>query len=149
MLLAFTALASTSIALTTELAFACAGRKAWIMRPGPLALAARQLYRWLDRSIPLLSCVAAAASLAFAASVGVTTRAGCMGLAGVLALGAHLALYAQVARRFRADAECLGVSRVPPIELAKLQSRWEIAMTTRASLLAAALVCVVASVILG
>ena len=149
MLLAFTALASTSIALTTELAFACAGRKAWLMRPGPVALAARRVYRWLDRGVPLLSSVAAVASLAFVASVGVTTRAGCMGLAGVLTFGAHLALYAQVSRRFRADAECLGVSRVPASELARLQSRWEIAMTTRASLLAAAFVCVVASVILG
>jgi hypothetical protein len=149
LLLAFTALASTSIALTTELAFACAGRKAWILRPGPFALAARKLYRWLDRSIPLLSCVAAAASLAFAVSVGVTTRAGCMAVAGVVTFGAHLALYAQVARRFRADTECLGVSRVPPSELAQLQSRWEIAMATRASLLAAAFVCVVTSVILG
>jgi len=149
LLLAFTALASTSIALTTELAFACAGRKAWLMRPGPVALAARRLYRWLDRGIPLLSGIAAVASFAFAASVGLATRAGCMGVAGVVTFGAHLALYAQVARRFRAAAERLGVSRVPSSELAQLQSRWDIVMTTRASLLAAALVCVVASVILG
>jgi len=149
LLLAFTALASTSIALGTELAFACTSRKAWLMRPGPLGLVARRAYRCLDRRIPWISGVAAAASLVVALSAGVTTRAGCIGLAAVLALGAHLAFYAQVARRFRADAECIEVSTVPPGELAGLRERWDIAMTTRASLLAAAFVCVVASIILG
>jgi hypothetical protein len=149
LLLAFIALASTSIALTTELAFAFAGRKAWLMRPGALGLAARRLYLQLERSIPLFSGIAAGASLVLALLAGLTTRAGCIGLSGVVVLGAHLALYIQVARRLRADAECVELSRTSPGELSAGKELWEVAMSTRASLLAAALVCVIAQVILG
>jgi hypothetical protein len=149
LLLAFAALASTSIALTTELAFACAGRKGLLLRAGTVGLAARRLYRAFDRCIPVLSGVAAATSLGLALAAGVTTRGGTMGIAAALALGAHMALYAQVARRFRAETGCMELAKIPVHELAALQARWDVAMTTRASLLAAAFVCVVASVILG
>jgi hypothetical protein len=149
LLLAFTALASTTIALGTELSFACARRKGLLLRSGPLGLAVRRVQRGLDRCIPLLSGVAVAASLGLALSAGVMTRGGNMGLAAALALGAHLWLYANVAQSFHDEAGCLKLAQVPPKELAALQARWEVAMHTRASLLVAAFVCVVASVILG
>jgi hypothetical protein len=148
-LLAFTALASTSVALATELLFPCAGRKAWLMRPSAMGLAARRAYRVLDRGIPALSGVAATASFGLAVAAGLATRAGLIGLAGVLALGLHFALYAEVAPRFRAEASCLELSKIPPHQLAALQARWEIATTTRASLLAAAFVCLVTQLILA
>jgi hypothetical protein len=149
LLLAFTALASTSIALTTELAFSCAGRKALLLRAGPLGLAVRRVYRGLDRAIPYLLGVAGAASLGLALGAGLTSRGGCLGLGATLALVAHYALYVKTGRRFRDDTACLELSKIPPKELAAVQARWEVAMHTRASLLAAALVCVVARVFVG
>jgi hypothetical protein len=149
LLLAFTALASTSIALTTELAFSCAGRKALLLRAGPLGLSMRRVYRLLDRALPLFSGVAGAASVGLALGAGLASSGGCLGLGAALALLAHYALYAKTGRRFRDDTACLELSKIPPKELAAVQARWEIAMHTRASLLAAAFVCVVASVFVG
>jgi Domain of unknown function (DUF1772) len=143
-LLGLAAALPTSIALATELSFSCAGRKGLLSRPGAIGLVVRQVYRLVEKQVPLLSSIALAASIGLALSAGLVSRAGCLALGASLALGANLALNSVVAVRFRNDSECLERA-----DLTALQSRWEVAMTTRACLHAAALVCVVASVVLS
>jgi hypothetical protein len=148
-LLGLAAASPTCIALATELSFLCAGRKGLFVRSGAIGLTLRRAYRVAERQIPWLSSVALAASLALALSGGLLTRAGCLALGGALTLGVHLKLYSQVARRFRDDSKCLDDASGAVADLARLQARWDVEMTTRASLHAAALVCIVASMVLG
>ncbi len=144
MFLALAALAPAALALTTDLAVACAGMKGLFYRPGPVGFVLRRAHRSVDSVLPLLTSVAGAAALVLSLSAGVTTRGGCLGLAAVLALAAHGFVYARVARTFRQEASCLDVARVNPEKVELLRARWEMAMTTRSSLLTAALVCIVA-----
>jgi hypothetical protein len=148
-LLGLAAALPTSVALATELSFSCAGRKGLLSRPGAIGLVVRQVYRLVEKQVPLLSSIALAASVGLALSAGLLSRAGCLALGASLALGANLALNSAVAGRFRNDSECLERTSASVADLTALQSRWEVAMTTRACLHAAALVCVVASVVLS
>jgi len=148
-LLGLAAALPTCVALATELVFACAGRKGLFLRQGALGLTVRQAHREVERHIPWLTGTAAVASLGLALSAGILTRPGCLALGAALALGAHLKLYSEVAKRFQDDTKCLERPSTSTVDLAAMQSRWEVEMTTRASLHAAALVCIVASVLLA
>jgi hypothetical protein len=148
-LLALAAALPTCVALATELLFACGGKRSVFLRPGGLGLAVRRAHRVIDRRIPWLTGAGALASLALALSVGVMTRSGCLALGATLALGAHLKLYAQVSKKFFDDTRCLERLSASSADLAAAQTRWEVEMTTRASLHVAALVCIVASVLLA
>jgi hypothetical protein len=147
-LLGLAAAMPTCLALTAELIFVCAGAKGLFLRPGPVGLTVRRAQGAVERQIPWLSGFAAVASLGLALSAGVATRAGCLALGALLALGAHLTFYSRVARRFQDDSRCLERLSASGVDLVALQARWEVEMTTRASLHAAALVCIVASTML-
>jgi len=148
-LLGIAAALPTCVALAAELTFACSGRKGLFLRPGAIGLAVRRAQGVVERQIPWLTGAAALASLALALTTGLMTRPGCLALGAALALGAHLKFYSQVAKRFRDDTTCLERLSASGADLVAVQSRWEIEMTTRASLHAAALVCIIASVVLA
>jgi hypothetical protein len=148
-LLGLSAALPTCVALMSELSFACASKKGLFLRPGFVGLTVRRAQRAVERQIPWLSGVAAVLTLALALSVGPLTRAGCLALGATLALGAHLKLHSLVGKPFQDDTANLERASATSIDLAALQTRWESDMTTRASLHAAALVCIVASMILS
>jgi hypothetical protein len=147
-LLGLAAATPTCVALSAELVFTCARRKGLFLRPGAAGLRVRRAQRAVERQIPWLSSFAAVASVGLALSAGLMTRAGCLALGALLALGAHLTFYSQGARRFWDDTTGLERLSASGIDLAALKARWEVEMTTRASLHAAALVCIVASMML-
>jgi hypothetical protein len=148
-LLGLAAALPTSVALVSELMFACAGKKGLLLRPGTVGLMARRTHREFERRIPWLSGVAAVASLGLVVSSGPMTRAGFLALGAVLALVAHLKLTAQLAKRFRDDTQGFERASATSVDVATIVGRWEPEMATRASLHAAALVCIVASMILS
>lgn len=149
MLLALASVLPTSVALATELSFACARKKGLFLRSGLVGLGVRRAYRAVDRRVPWLSAVALVATLLRAGSVGPMTRAGCLALGGALALVSHLVLTRRVAPHFRSDLERLERTSASTQDLDRLRDRWEVETTTRASLVGAALVCIVASLVAG
>jgi hypothetical protein len=148
LLLGLAAAMPTCIALAAELVFVCSGVKGLFLRPGAVGLRVRRAQRAVDRQIPYLSAVAAVAAVGLALAAGPMTRAGCLALGALLALIAHLTFCSRVARRFEDDATCLDRSSATSVDLEALQARWEVEMTTRASLHSAALVCIFASMML-
>jgi hypothetical protein len=148
LLLGLAAAMPTCLALAAELVFVCSGGDGLFLRPGAVGLRVRRMQRAVDRQIPYLSGFAAVAAVGLALSAGPTTRAGCLALGAMLALVAHLTFCSRVARRFEDDVTCLERLSATGIDLEALQARWEVEMTTRASLHAAALVCIFASMML-
>lgn len=147
MLLALAAAVPVFVALTAELVFVCAGSRGVFLRPGQVGVGVRKVQRTVEKQVPWLSGFAALASVGLALSAGPMTPAGCLALGGVLALVAHLTFCMQFARRFHDDTMCLERPSTSGTDLRALQTRWEVEMTTRASLHAAALACIVGSML--
>ena len=142
MVLLLAGAAATSVLFATDAFFAFAGWRIRIKKQSWGRDCVRKLHGFTEKREPLFAAVALAAATLLALQAGVGhPRVACLAGGAVVALGAHLLVYVKTA--------CLmqGFEAAPAgsAEWHARATKLEAAMVTRASLQAAAFICVVAA----
>jgi len=133
---------ATAVLFATDAFFAFAGWRFVFAKPTLGRQRVRRLHSFAEKHEPLLAAVAMIAAGALAASAAFGhPRAACLAGGGLVALAAHLLLYLKTACLMRGfDAAPVGSA-----EWLASAARLQAAMVTRASLQAAAFICIVAA----
>jgi hypothetical protein len=132
---------ATSVLLTADAFFAFAGWRA-VGKPSWGCSCVRKAHAFTERREPFFAAIAMiSASLIAIQAGGEHVRAACLAGGALVALGAHLLLHLRTAVLMRA------FEAAPPgsAEWNTRGARLDAAMGTRASLQAAALICIVAA----
>lgn len=133
---------ATFVLLTTDAFFAFAGWRLLAARAPWKRACVSQLHAFTEKREPFFAAVAIAASTMLVLTSGVShPRAACLAGGAVVALGAHLLVYLKVSCLMRGFEE----APVGTEQWRTIATRLESAMVTRASLQAAAFICILAA----
>jgi len=133
---------STSVLLTTDAFFAFAGWRILIAKKTWGRDCVRKLHGFTEKREPIFAAIAMFSAVAVATGAGLAhPRVACLAGGALVAMAAHMLLYLKTA--------CLMMGfESAPLGSAEWHTRatkLEAAMVTRASLLTAALICIVAA----
>jgi hypothetical protein len=133
---------ATAVLFTTDAFFAFAGWRILVRKQSFGRECVKRAHAFTEKREPLFAAIAMASAVALALNAGVGhPRAACLAGGALVALAAHLRLYAKTSCLMR-------VFEAAPVGSAEWHSRagrLEAAMVTRASLQAAAFICIVAA----
>jgi hypothetical protein len=132
--------AATSVLFATDAFFAFAGWRILIKKKSWGRDCVGRLHSYTEKREPLFAVIAMVSALVLALQAGTGhPRASCLACGAIMALGAHLLIYTRTA----ALMQSFKAAPVGSGEWHAGAARLEVAMVTRASLQAAALICIV------
>jgi hypothetical protein len=138
----FAGAAATSVLFTVDAFFAFAGWRVMNGKPGYARASLQHLHAFTERREPFLAAIAMASTLALGLEAGThRPRVACLLGGALIALVAHLLLHMKTACLVRT----FSMAPVDSVERQSRGARLEAAMVTRASLQAAAFICIVAA----
>ncbi len=137
---------ATSVLFSTDAFFAFAGWRILLGKPSWGRDCLRRLYSFTERREPFFAALAMVAAVVLAARSGQDhPRAACLAGGALVALAAHLLVHVKTACLMRG----FEAAKVGSAEWRAAAGKLETAMVTRASLQAAAFICIVAAGILS
>ena len=140
MVLLLSGAAATSVLFATDAFFAFAGWRILMRTQSFGRSCVRRAHAFTEKREPLFAAIAMASAVALALNAGVGhPRAACLAGGALVALAAHLCLYAKSACLMQGFA----AAPIGSAEWHTRAGRLEVAMVTRASLQAAAFICIV------